>query len=173
MGIRYYAYAFDGDRAQLAVDSPKSICSSDPLADAWGLERHSTVSVVTGEQTSPKYDMLYLDKAWSALQDLTRPAPENPGAGASYRMFEGEVEMNDFGWDPWARTILPEEVPAIRDDLCSIDQARVQAWAHAWRGPYAARDEPDVRYVLDYLERAQEFVQSLVAVGRGMVYLIG
>lgn len=40
MGIRYYAYAFDADRAQQAVDDPHSILSSDPLADAWGLEPH-------------------------------------------------------------------------------------------------------------------------------------
>ena len=30
MGIRYYAYAFDADLAQQAVDDPHSILSSDP-----------------------------------------------------------------------------------------------------------------------------------------------
>ena len=73
MGIRYYAYAFDADLAQRAVHDPDSILSSDPLADAWGLEPHASVSVATFEQVSPKRDMLYLDKAWSALQSLTRP----------------------------------------------------------------------------------------------------
>ncbi|WP_454130685.1 hypothetical protein [Microbacterium lacticum] len=52
MGIRYYAYAFDADRAQQAVDDPHSILSSDPLADAWGLEPHASVSVATFEVTS-------------------------------------------------------------------------------------------------------------------------
>ena len=114
MGIRYYAYAFDADLAQQAVDDPHSILSSDPLADAWGLEPHASVSVATFEQVSPKRDMLYLDKAWSALQSLTRSGPGSPAAGSCYRMFEGNVTMHVMGWDPWVRTILPEEVPAIR-----------------------------------------------------------
>jgi len=70
MGIRYYAYAFDAYLTQQAVDDPHSILSSDPPADAWGLEPHASVSVATFEQVSPKRDMLYLDKAWSALQSL-------------------------------------------------------------------------------------------------------
>jgi len=173
MGIRYYAYAFDADLAQRAVDDPHSILSSDPLADAWGLEPHAAVSVATFEQVSPKRDMLYLDKAWSALQALTRPRSDDGTARAAYRMFEGSVTMHDMGWDPWVRTILPEEVPAIRDDLCSIHQSRVQAWARTWHSPHGADDESELRYVLDFLGRAQEFVQSLAKDGRGMVYLIG
>jgi hypothetical protein len=78
MGIRYYAYAFDADRARQAVDDPHSILSSDPLADAWALEPHASVSVATFEQVSPKRDMLYLDKAWSALQSSRARGPEVP-----------------------------------------------------------------------------------------------
>lgn len=173
MGIRYYAYAFDADRAQQAVDDPHSILSSDPLADAWGLEPHASVSVATFEQVSPKRDMLYLDKAWSALQSLTRSGPGSPAAGSCYRMFEGNVTMHDMGWDPWVRTILPEEVPAIRDDLCAIDEDQVRTWARTWRSRHGADDDDELRYVLDYLTRAQEFVEALATDGRGMVYLIG
>ena len=173
MGIRYYAYAFDGDHAQQAIDNPHSILSSDPLADAWGMEPHASVGVATFEQVSPKRDMLYLDKAWSALQSLTRPDPDDPSTGASYRMFEGHVTIHGLGWDPWVRTILPEELPAIRDDLCAIDEASVREWAHAWRSPFGANDEAELRYVLDFLTRAQRFAESLAADGRGMVYLIG
>lgn len=172
MGIRYYAYAFDADLAQQAVDDPHSILSSDPLADAWGMEPHATISVATFEQVSPKRDMLYLDKAWSALQSLTHPAPDSP-AGPSYRMFEGNVTMHGLGWDPWVRTILPEEVPVIRDDLCAIDESRVRAWARSWRSRHGADDDSELRYVLDFLGRSQEFVKSLAVEGRGMVYLIG
>ena len=129
MGIRYYAYAFDADLAEQAVEDPHSILSSDPPADAWGLEPHAAMSVATFEQVSPKRDMLNLDKAWSGLQSLTRPAPDEPAAGTSYRMFEGHVRMHDMGWDPWVRTILPEEVPSIRDDLCAIDESQVRTWA--------------------------------------------
>ncbi|HEX5859509.1 MAG TPA: hypothetical protein VFY91_15505 [Microbacterium sp.] len=173
MGIRYYAYAFDADVAQQAVDDPHSILSSDPLADAWGLEPHASVSVATFEQVSPKRDMLYLDKAWSALQSLTRPSPAEPAVGSSYRMFEGDVTMHGLGWEPWVRTILPAEVPVIRDDLCAIDELRVRTWAETWRSPHGADDQDELRYVLDFLRRAQEFVESLAAEGRGMVYLIG
>lgn len=173
MGIRYYAYAFDADLAQQAVDDPHSILSSDPLADAWGMEPHASVSVATFEQTSPKHEMLYLDKAWSALQSLTQPHSGGPEVGSSYRMFEGSVMMHGMGWDPWVRTILPEEVPAIRDHLCAIDESRVRTWAQTWRSRHGADDEDELRYVLDFLRRAQEFVESLAADGRGMVYLIG
>lgn len=173
MGIRYYAYAFDADLAQQAVDDPHSILSSDPLADAWGMEPHASVSIATFEQVLPKREMLYLDKAWSALQSLTRPMSDSSVAGSSYRMFEGSVTMNGLGWDPWVRTILPAEVPAIRDDLCAIDERRVRAWARAWRSPQGADDESELRYVLDFLGRAQEFVELLATEGRGMVYLIG
>ena len=173
MGIRYYAYAFDADRAQQAVDDPHSILSSDPLADAWGLEPHASVSVATFEQVSPKRDLLYLDKAWSALQSLTRSGPGSPPAGSCCRMFEGNVTMHDMGWDPWVRTILPEEVPAIRDDLCAIDEDQVRTWARPWRSRHGADDDDELRYVLDYLTWAQEFVEAHATDGRGMVYLIG
>ncbi|MCK6068474.1 MULTISPECIES: DUF1877 family protein [Microbacterium] len=173
MGIRYYAYAFDTALAQQAVDDPHSILSSDPLADAWGLEPHASLSVATFEQVPPKRDMLYLDKAWSALQSLTRPAPGDPAGGSCHRMFEGHVTMHDLGRDPWVRTILPEEVPSIRDQLSAIDESRVRAWAGTWSSHDGADDEDELRYVLDYLRRAQEFVESLAADGRGMVYLIG
>lgn len=173
MGIRYYAYAFDIDLAQQAVDDPHSILSSDPLADAWGMEPHVSIGVATFEQTSSKRDMLYLDKAWSALQSLTRPGSNESGDGSSYRMFEGDVTMHGMGWDPWVRTIFPDEVPAIRDDLCVIDEARVRAWARTWRSPFGADDDAELQYVLDYLGGAQEFVESLAREGRGMVYLIG
>ena len=173
MGIRYYAYAFDADRAQQAVDDPHSILSSDPLADAWGLEPHASVSVATFEQVSPKRDMLYLDKAWSVLQSLTRSGPGSPAAGSCCRMFEGNVTMHDMGWDPWVRTILPEEVPAIRDDLCAIDEDQARTWARTWRSRHGVDDDDELRYVLDYLTWAQEFVEALATDGRGMVYLIG
>ena len=173
MGIRYYAYAFDADLAQQAVDDPHSIISSDPLADAWGLEPHAAISVATFEQVTPKRDMLYLDKAWSALQSLTHPKPGDADAGSCYRMFEGDVTMHDMGWHPWVRTILPEGVPSIRDDLSAIDESRVREWAGTWRSRHGAGEEDELRYVLDYLKRAQEFVESLAADGRGMVYLIG
>lgn len=173
MGIRYYAYAFDAELAQQAIDDPHSILSSDPLADAWGLEPHARSSVAVFEQVPPPCDMLYLDKAWSALQALTRPGPEVPASVTAYRMFEGKVTMQGLGWEPWVRVILPEEVPGIRDQLREVDEKRIDDWARTWRSPHGATDEEERRYVLHYLERARDFVESLAAEGRGMVYLIG
>lgn len=155
MGIRYYAYAFDAELTQQAIDDPYSILSSDPLADAWGLEPHAAVSVATFEQTVPHRDMLYLDKAWSRLQSLTRP--RDGCTGAAYRMFEGNVEMHGLGWDPWVRTLRPDEIPAIRDDLAAISDTV----------------EWDAKYVRSFLESARAFVDQLAADGRGMVYMIG
>lgn len=115
----------------------------------------------------------YLDKAWSALQSLTRPIPDAREEAPAYSMFEGRVTMRGMGWDPWVRTILPEEIPAIRDDLCAFDEPRVRAWAVGWRSPFGADDGDEIRYVLDFLERAKEFVKALADDGRGMVYMIG
>lgn len=173
MGIRYYAYAFDAELARQATDDPESILSSDPLADAWGMEPHASMSVATFEQVSSKSDMLYLDKAWSALQSLTQAASDAPEQAPAHRMFEGRVTMHHMGWDPWVRTLLPEEIPTIRDDLRAFDEARVRAWAVDWRSPFGADHEDEIRYVLDFLERAKEFVTELAANGRGMVYMIG
>ena len=173
MGIRYYAYAFDADLTEQALRDPLSIMSSDPLADAWGMQPHATVTVATFEQVSPKRDMLYLDKAWSAMQSLTRWFSVADGESSASRMFDGAVTMRGLGWDPWVRTIQPEEVPRIRDDLCAIHEVTVRQWARTWASPFGADDEDEVRYVLDFLERAQEFVSQLADDGRGMVYLIG
>ncbi len=49
MGIRYYAYAFDHGLRDRARDDPRSLIASDPLADAWGLVPHATVSHATFE----------------------------------------------------------------------------------------------------------------------------
>ena len=54
------------------------------------------------------------------------------------------------------------------DGLCAIDEAQARTWARTWRSRH-----DELRYVLDYLTWAQEFVESLATDGRGMVYLIG
>jgi hypothetical protein len=171
MGIRYYAYAFDASLTEQALGDPHSILSSDPLADAWGFEPHASIAFTTFEQAVPKRDMLYLDKAWSDLQDLTATEARDGVARPSFRMFEGNVTMRGWGWDPWVRVIVPSEVPSIRDDLNAIADAQVRAWA---RGRSHLRDEQEeLQYVLQFLSRAREFVDALASDGRGMVYLIG
>ncbi len=114
MGIRYYAYAFGAELTAQAIADPFTILSSDPLADAWGLEPGAAVSVTLFGQTVPERDMLYLDKAWRALQALTEPGPAGRPARPSFRLFEGTVGVGRHGWNPWIRTLHPDEFPAFR-----------------------------------------------------------
>jgi len=51
MGIRYYAYAFDGKLTEQVLADPLSFLSDDPLADAWGSEHGATISTPTFGQT--------------------------------------------------------------------------------------------------------------------------
>lgn len=169
MGIRYYAYAFDQELSDQAREDPRSLISDDPLADAWGLEPHATVSYTTFEQAVSERDMLYLDKAWRELQFLTGPREPGGTARPAYTMFEGEVTMHDLGWEAWVRPLLPEDLPQIeRDlaDLVSVEMERIP------RSP-ATVDSRDEAYLMHFLRRAHEFVAGLVADGRGMVYMIG
>ncbi|MGB4779173.1 hypothetical protein [Microbacterium sp.] len=170
MGIRYYAYAFDAEQSEQALADPDSILSDDPLADAWGLTPHAAVNYgVTFEQAVPKRDMLYLDKAWHELQSLTGPDRGGGVARPSYRMFEGNVTMEGYGWIPWVRTLLPAEMPAIARDLWAIDDADAAGAADPVSGGSGASDD----YVVQYLRKARAFVAGLAADGRGMVYKIG
>lgn len=171
VGIRYYAYAFDAALTTQAIENPRSILSSDPLADAWGMEPHAAVTVAAFEQVSPKDDMLYLDKAWRELQGMTRPSGGTAPPRPAFRMFEGEVRMCDGGWESWVRTIVPDEVAAIRDDLWRIGARDIDASATPAR--YGGDIEGEREYVYTFLRRAQEFMVGLADRGRGMVYMIG
>ena len=163
MGIRYYAYAFDAEHTDLAVADPMSFISDDPLADAWGMPHGARVAQTTFQQSVPKTEMLYLDKAWSGLQELTGPSPEREEPRAAFRMFEGQVTMHGLGWFPWVRAVTPAEVPAIADDLVSLQREM--------------RDlggvDRDSRYTGEFLGRAVEFAKGVAASHRGFAYLIG
>jgi len=78
-------------------------------------------------------------------------------------MFEGHVAMHESGWTPWVRALSPKEVVAIAEDLVELQNAM--------------RDDElpdgDTRYVLDYLNRAVEFVTGVAGSQRGFAYLIG
>ena len=170
MGIRYYAYAFDGDRTEQALADPRAFTSSDPLADAWGFEPHARLAVAAFEQSVPERDLLYLDKAWLDVQALTGPAKPSGLARPAYRMFEGQVALSADGcsWTPWVRALDPAEVSIIAQDLGELT-ADV-ALDHLRR---EGATTGDADYVLHYLERARRFVDGLAREGRGMTYLIG
>lgn len=169
MGIRYYAYAFDADRTEEALADPRSFISSDPLADAWGLEPHAALSVATFEPRTPERDLLYLDKAWRELQLLTGPRTGRP-ARPSYRMFEGAVtpSFDGYGWEPWVRALAPAEVAVVADDLVLLTPLETRR-----RLRRRAVPEADVDYAEHYLGAARSFMAGLARDGRGMAYLIG
>ncbi len=169
MGIRYYAYAFDHGLRDRARDDPRSLIASDPLADAWGLVPHATVSQATFEQTVSHRDMLYLDKAWRELQLLTGPWRLEGTARPAFAMFEGEVAMRDLGWEAWVRPLFPEDLPGIERDLADL----VRIEAEQITPSSATEDARDEVCMMHFLQRAHEFVAGLVADGRGMVYMIG
>lgn len=170
MGIRYYAYAFDADQTRAALADPRAFISSDPLADAWGMEPHVQYGLATFEQRTPKRDLLYLDKAWSSLQALTRPASPSARPRPAFLMFEGWVtwEPDGYGWFPWVRALGPDEMPAIAKDL-----GRLTAAAASTRLRRRGVPTDDIEYTLHYLGDARAFVEGLVSDGRGMAYLIG
>jgi hypothetical protein len=172
MGIRYYAYAFDGNLTEQALADPLSFLSDDPLADAWGFEHGAIICTPTFEQTVPHRDMLYLDKAWRQLQCLTAPAEPGLPARHAFRMFEGAVVMNGMGWEPWVRTLTPPDVLAVAGDLETISEKDVELRLQESRFP--GRDfDGEFDYVVNYLRQARTFTANLAAEGRGMVYKIG
>lgn len=170
MGIRYYAYAFDGHATDQVLSDPLSVVSADPLADAWGLEPGAWISQITFEQVVSERDMLYLDKAWRHLQFLTSSSKAGEPARPAFRMFEGNVTMHHEGWEPWVRALTPSEVLTIARDLAEVSDDELQ---HVLPNlPHVDR-ESEVKYAVAYLQRARAFVTNLADEGRGMVYLIG
>jgi len=171
LGIRYYAYAFDADVTEQALAAPQLVISADPLADAWGLP-HGFRSGVADEQAVPQADMLYLDKAWSLLQAVTRPHWIDEPARPAYRMFEGDVTFNpDGSHKAWLRAISPDELIDIASDVASINDDDVAA---ALRDPdeLSGGASADIEYATEYLHSAQRFTSELARTGRGFVYTI-
>lgn len=115
---------------------------------------------------------LDLDRAWIDLQRLTRPA-DGQIARPAYRMFEGNLTFDSgLGAVPWVRVILPDEVPAVRDDL----RVLISGFAIALRTgceDYLPPATDCFDYDLSLLEQAELFTTCLVADRRGMVYVIG
>ncbi len=170
MGIRYYAYAFDGHVTDLVLADPRSFLSADPLADAWGLESADGAATATFERAVPERDMLYLDKAWRQLQAFSAPSKDEVDARPAFRMFEGQVTMHHDGWEPWVRVLPPSDVDIIAKDLNELTDTELGKWLQdSWRFERVS----DIGYAVGYLQQARAFVSNLAAANRGLVYLIG
>ncbi|MWV59473.1 DUF1877 domain-containing protein [Rathayibacter sp. VKM Ac-2754] len=163
MGIRYYAYAFDADRTEAALADPRSVIGDDPLADAWGMPHGAAMAVTNFEQSLPERDMVHLDKAWSPLQALTAARAPGGTPRPAHRMFEGRVTPNGYGWIPWMRALVPEEIAEIADDLVELQQV------------FDAGDptKDDAEYISRFLDRAVRFTTEVARSKRGLVYYIG
>lgn len=183
MGIRYYAYAFDADRTEEALEDPMSVIGDDPLADAWGMEPGFSVGFMGERPRLPERDLLYLDKAWSQLQWAVttleagrrrsggNSGPGGAGGGTAHRMFEGDVTMTDRGWVPWSRTITPEEARGVGKDLLLIGDADIEDVMRS--RPRGAQSRREIDYVLHFMGEARAFVAGVVEEGRGFAYMIG
>ncbi|QHC59387.1 DUF1877 family protein [Rathayibacter sp. VKM Ac-2760] len=163
MGIRYYAYAFDADQTERALADPRSVLSDDPLADAWGMPHGARIAATDFVQSVPERDMVYLDKAWSALQTLTAPRSRDAAPRPAHRMFEGRVTVTGLGWEPWVRAVPPEQVGEIADDLIAL-RSEVEE---------ELSQHPEGEYLGHFLDRAVAFATQLARSGRGFAYLIG
>jgi len=158
MGIRYYAYPIAAADYPRAVADPCPFHGSDPLADAWELER-------------AKPEMLYLDKCWHELQALLGPAPGEP-AREAFQLVEGQVTYVDQGWIAFERALSPAQVQAIAADMATVGETDVRNLLADYRGSGDSW-ESERRYIEQYLADAQEFTSRLASDGRGLVYLIG
>lgn len=163
MGIRYYAYAFDAKMTGMALADPLSFIGDDPLADAWGLPHDARFAATDFVQSVSKTDMLYLDKVWPSLQELSAPSSLAAKPRPAYRMFEGQVTWTDEGWIPWVRALAPEEVSEIAKDLVGLQRGL----------PDDAASDPNFEDVLEFLQRAVDFVTQAASANRGLVYTIG
>lgn len=87
-------------------------------------------------------------------------------------MFEGQVTMHGLGWEPWVRTLRPDEFPAISRDLWEIEDAdAVSLFRRVAR--HGGDPDEEAAIAVDYLRRRRAFASGLAAAGRGAVYLIG
>lgn len=163
MGIRYYAYPVEAEFTDHARVSPRMFMSIDPLTDAWG--------PAEGRPT-----MLYLDKCWRELQALFGAKPQGP-ARPAYELVSGEVVMHHDGWEPFIRSLDPNQVASVAQDVGHVTKADVEAWLLDSRTePLNAEDrdrDEELRYVMQYLGDAKTFTEQLALEERGLVYLIG
>ncbi|WP_208544559.1 hypothetical protein [Rathayibacter sp. VKM Ac-2759] len=68
-----------------------------------------------------------------------------------------------YGWIPWVRALVPEEIAVIADDLVELQR----------EFDVADPTNDDAEYVSHFLNRAVRFATEVGRSGRGFVYYIG
>lgn len=165
MGIRYYAYPVRPEHTAAAAATPELFLGQDPLSDAWGLTAVGESIHVMGTRSLP--EMLYLDKCWNLLQDLTRihAGQYRP----AHALLEGYGPDGRYDCQPFLKALAPAEVAAAASDLAAISCEDLDDFlGHDARGRAKDRD-----YLKKYLEEAVDFTASLRSRGWGLVYMIG
>lgn len=117
--------------------------------------------------------MLYLDKCWHQLQELLGPRPGRAARDA-FQLVTGQVTHKTDGWIPFAQVLGPEEVRQVAEDLEQVDEEGVLAARIRGFHVEVVNDDPEeLRYVMEYLNSAKEFLTALADDGLGLVYVIG
>jgi hypothetical protein len=112
-------------------------------------------------------------KCWRELQGLVgtkadaspRPAQE---------LVRGEVVLRPDGWTPFVRTLEPDHVATIADDIVRVTEAEVVVWLGSGAGRMSAESQADERQCMVQLLRdAQTFTALPAREKRGLVHMIG
>lgn len=161
MGIRYYAYPVAPQNIDEVSKNPERFLSSDPLADAWGLEPVGPNEYAM--DVNPRPRMLYLDKCWSLMQRLTHQSTQPRPA---YALVAGDVIPDGFGWRPHVAALTPAEVIQVADDLDALADDELAGFCESL-------EEDDADYLNYHFEQARSFTRELAQSGEGLVYTIG
>lgn len=147
MGIRYFAYPVSPRQIEQAKRCPRGCFDG---ADAW-------------EHWQPGDEpTLDLDKCYPELQWLLGGSPPR----ASYALVEGAAGYTWHGWDSFRRTLEPDQVKAIADDLDQLlsSPAELESIGCRFDGEDCATGN---------LALAHDFVSRVADAGYGVHYRIG
>lgn len=161
MGIRYYAYPVPSSDIDAALANPEAFINADPLSDAWGLEPLGPNHYAMGVNPRPR--MLYLDKCWSLIQNLTL---SEDGPRPAYQLVAGHVPWSERGRRARYGALCNHELLLVADDLDDIVKNDMDDFC-------AMLSDDEAEYLRDYVAEARIFTRELAERGEGLAYVIG
>jgi hypothetical protein len=165
MGIRYYAYPVTPEHTATAAATPELFLGQDPLSDAWGLVPIG--DSIYAMDPKPRPEMLYLDKCWGLLQELTRTGEGE--CRPAHVLFAGYDRGGRNDCQPFLKALSPSEVATAASGLSTIGNGDLDVFFERDRRGHIG----DRNYLEQYLNRAVEFTTDLHSRGWGLVYMIG